>query len=153
MKADHPSQVRFAASLPPTCPCSSRRWSRRGDSGITTAGGWDGGAHACWWILKPHWFFLPLPQLTIRQGISLPQEPSPWGIGKWLWALPETEPQGAKRMLRELCLPLAYSWNRPLCRERLHSHPSVLYSVTQSISHWDYSGCAVETTAWPSSPV
>lgn len=30
MKADHPSQVQFAASLPPTCPCSGQEVEQAG---------------------------------------------------------------------------------------------------------------------------
>lgn len=65
MKADHPSQVQFAATSLHPAHALARGCSRWGDSGIITAGGWGGGTHACWWLLKPHWFFPPpLPQLS-----------------------------------------------------------------------------------------
>lgn len=35
----------------------------------------------------------PTPAVRVGQRIFLPLAPSPWGIGKWLWALPEAELQ------------------------------------------------------------
>lgn len=59
MKADHPSWVQFAATSLYSAHALARECSRWGDSGIITAGGWDERARACWWLLKPHWFFPP----------------------------------------------------------------------------------------------
>lgn len=36
----------------------------------------------------------PTPAVRVGQSIFLPLEPSPWGVGKWLCALPEAELQG-----------------------------------------------------------
>lgn len=103
----------------------------------------------------------PTPAVRVGQRIFLPLAPSPWGRGKWLWALPEAELQE-----QEDAKSSVFCWHAAgighCGRERVDLiQGSILIAVCLTLLHKASSprptrttlAVAVETTAWPSSPV